>query len=83
MHIIDKKAKKILFNYFWKNGWIDDNKMIINDDDFLYAKEKGLMFDFTDKIIKHDELIIRINDLVKEINFENTVRAFLCSLSTR
>lgn len=77
----DKKAKKILFNYFWKNGWIDDNK--INDDDFLYAKEKGLMFDFTEKIIKHDELIIRINNLVKEINFENTARAFLCSLSTR
>ncbi|WIH84099.1 hypothetical protein NEI00_02675 [Brachyspira pilosicoli] len=85
MHIIetDKKAKKILFNYFWKNGWIDDDKSIINDDDFLYAKEKGLMFDFTDEIIKHDELIIKINDLVKEINFENTVRAFLCSLSTR
>ena len=37
---IDKKAKKILFDYFWKNGWVDDDKMHINEKDFLYAKEK-------------------------------------------
>ncbi|WP_297205357.1 hypothetical protein [uncultured Brachyspira sp.] len=80
---IDKKAKKILFNYFWKNGWIDDKKMSINDDDFLYAKEKGLMFDFSDEIIKHDELIKSIKNLLDEIDFNNTVKAFLCSLSSR
>ncbi|ADG72389.1 hypothetical protein [Brachyspira murdochii] len=79
----DKKAKKILFNYFWKDGWIDDREQKINDDDFLYAKEKGLMFDFSDKIIKHDDIIKNIPALLKEIDFNNTVKAFLCSLSTR
>lgn len=79
----DKKAKKILFNYFWKNGWIDDKKMVINNDDFLYAKEKGLMFDFSDEIINHDDLIKNINYILKDIDFDNTVQAFLCSLSTR
>ncbi len=80
---IDKKAKKILFNYFWKNGWIDDKKIFINDDDFLYAKEKGLMFDFFDEIINHDDLIKNIKNLIDEIDFNNTIKAFLCSLSTR
>ncbi|MEI0698733.1 hypothetical protein R4K92_07350 [Brachyspira intermedia] len=85
MHYIevDKKAKKILFNYFWKNGWIDDSKMHINEEDFLYAKEKGLMFDFSKEIIKYDELIKNISSLIKEIDFNNTVKAFLCSLSSR
>ncbi|ASJ20705.1 hypothetical protein BHAMNSH16_03180 [Brachyspira hampsonii] len=79
----DKKAKKILFNYFWKNGWIDDYKMHINEKDFLYAKEKGLMFDFSNEIIKYDELIKNISSIIKEIDFNNTVKAFLCSLSYR
>ncbi|EKV56890.1 hypothetical protein A966_07624 [Brachyspira hampsonii 30446] len=50
---IYKKDKKILFNYFLKNGCIDDNKMHINEGGFLYAK-KCLMFDFSNKIIKYD-----------------------------
>ncbi|MCZ9920452.1 hypothetical protein PQQ32_11705 [Brachyspira hyodysenteriae] len=80
---VDKKAKRILFNYFWKNGWIDDSKMHINEEDFLYAKEKGLMFDFSKEIIKYDELIKNISNLIKEIDFNDTVKAFLCSLSSR
>ncbi|MEI0495118.1 hypothetical protein R4J09_06815 [Brachyspira intermedia] len=80
---VDKKAKKILFNYFWKNGWIDDSKMHINEEDFLYAKEKGLMFDFSKETIKYDDLIKNIFGLIKEIDFNNTVKAFLCSLSSR
>lgn len=79
----DKKAKKILLNYFWKSGWIDDSKMHIDEEDFLYAKEKGLMFDFCKEIIKYDELIKNISDLIKVIDFNNTVKAFLCSLSSR
>ena len=80
---VDKKAKKILFNYFWKNGWIDDSKMHMNEEDFLYAKEKGLMFDFSKETIKYDDLIKNIFGLIKEIDFNNTVKAFLCSLSSR
>ncbi|KLI30156.1 hypothetical protein OFS07_13145 [Brachyspira hyodysenteriae] len=80
---VDKKAKRILFNYFWKNGWIDDSKMHINEEDFLYAKEKGLMFDFSKEIIKYDELIKNISNLIKEIDFNDIVKAFLCSLSSR
>jgi len=42
---MDKKAKDILFKTFWKNGWIDARDIRITDEDFDYAKSKGLMFD--------------------------------------
>ena len=41
------------------------------------------MFDFSDEIIKHDELTKSIKNLLYEIDFNNTVKAFLCSLSSR
>ena len=52
---IDKKAKKILFNYFWKNGWIDDKKIFINDDlvrdyDFRYLIKRDNVY-YIDLII--------------------------------
>ncbi len=90
---MDKKAKKILFDTYWKNGgWIDGNiwengELIPNPertaskDNFGYAKEKGLMFDnFT---ISHDECIKEIVKLSKSISKEKVTKAFLSSLSTR
>lgn len=36
---------RILFKTYWNNGWIDDKNRKIDDSDFVYAKDKGLMFD--------------------------------------
>ncbi len=90
---MDKKAKKILFDTYWKNGvWIDSDiwengELVPNPErrtdpkDFEYAKEKGLMFEpFS---ICHDECIEQIVKLSKAISKEKIARAFLSSLSTR
>jgi len=80
-YLMDKKAKKILFETHWKNGWIDSEKQTISQEDFLYAKEKGLMFDPLN--ISHDECVARIVALASEIPQSKLARAFLASLSTR
>jgi len=78
---MDKRAKKILFQTYWKNGWIDRAKRSISQEDFLYAKEKGLMFDLL--TISHDECIAKITTLATEISQDKITRAFIASLSTR
>ncbi|MCL2637795.1 MAG: hypothetical protein FWD48_05425 [Oscillospiraceae bacterium] len=78
---MDKRAKKILFQTYWKNGWIDKKDRKITHENFLYAKEKGVMFEpFS---ISHDDCVIRIIELAKEISQDEIVRAFLSSLSAR
>ncbi len=78
---MDKKAKNILFKHFWKNGWISASERLTTDDDFQYAKAKGLMFEpFT---ISHDECIHAIIKLLEEISDEHVIQAFLSSLSHR
>jgi hypothetical protein len=78
---MDKKAKKILFQTYWKNGWINDKDIIISKENFEYAKSKGLMFD--NITITHDECINEILEIVKKISMEKVSRAFLSSLSNR
>jgi len=78
---MDKRAKKILFQTYWKNGWIDRAKRSISQEDFLYAKEKGLMFD--PLTISHDECIAKIITVAAEISQDKITRAFIASLSTR
>lgn len=77
---MDKKAKHILFQTYWSaEGWRD--KPVTAPDDFLYAKEKGMMFDpFT---ISHDDCVSQIVKLAASISMEQTAKAFLSSLSTR
>lgn len=76
---MDNKAKKILFDTYWKNGWVDNPTTPVAD--FEYAKSRGLMFDpFS---ITHDECIKQINTLVNNISFDLVAKAFLSSLSTR
>ncbi|OUQ21173.1 hypothetical protein B5E84_04100 [Lachnoclostridium sp. An14] len=79
---MDKKAKKILFNTYWsKNGWKENTERYPSPEDFIYAKEKGLMFDpFT---ISHDDCVKNIVQLGKIITTNQVARAFLSSLSTR
>lgn len=76
---MDKKAKKILYDTYWKNGWLD--KPFVSPSDFEYAKSKGLMFDpFS---ITHDECIENIHKYTEWISFDAICKAFLSSLSTR
>jgi hypothetical protein len=81
--MIDEKAKKILFETYWKKGYgyLPEDKRHTSKEDFKYAKSKGLMFDpFT---IGHDDCISEIKKLSRIIPEEKVVRAFLCSLSAR
>lgn len=78
---MDKKAKNILFQTYWKNGWINNKDRKINSSDFFYAKEKGLMFD--PLTISHDDCVERIIEIGNKITFEEVTKAFLSSLSTR
>ncbi|WP_445364609.1 hypothetical protein ACJJIQ_10930 [Microbulbifer sp. ANSA003] len=77
---MDKKAKKILFSTYWKNGWIDSKDRVLSDEDFEYAKSKGLMFDPLS--ISHDECIDAITNLVGEISREKIAKGFVSSLSS-
>ena len=77
---MDKKAKRILFKTYWSSkGWKDEH--VTAPDDFLYAKEKGLMFE--PLTISHDDCINQIIEIVNSISSEQVVKAFLSSLSTR
>ena len=77
---MDKKAKSILFKTYWSSkGWRDE--YITTPDDFLYAKDKGLMFE--PLTISHDDCINQIIARVNSISSEQVVKAFLSSLSTR
>lgn len=82
MSLIDKKAKKILFDTFWKGGgWVDSSQRKAPPEDFEYAKAQGLMFD--PLTISHDALIERIVTLAQNVTADKAARAFLCGLSTR
>ncbi|MEJ6520366.1 hypothetical protein PQI64_11475 [Shewanella bicestrii] len=78
---MDKKAKRILFSTYWKNGWIDANNRSLSESDFNYAKSKGLMF--YPLTITHDECIIAITALVKGISQAQVTKGFLSSLTSR
>lgn len=61
---MDKKAKDILFQTYWSGkGWKRDH--ITDPDDFLYAKDKGLMFD--PLTIGHDDCVKRILEIAGTI----------------
>lgn len=78
---MDKKAKRILFGTYWKNGWINDHERITNSTDLEYAKSKGLMFD--PLTISHDQCLDQIFQILPEITKEKVAKAFLSSLSSR
>ncbi|MGI1678238.1 MAG: hypothetical protein K6L75_05880 [Cellvibrionaceae bacterium] len=78
---MDKKAKKILFSTYWKNGWIDSKDRVLSDECFEYAKSQGLMFDPLS--ISHDECIDAIDNMVNEVSREQIAKGFLSSLISR
>ncbi len=64
---MDKKAKQILYKYYWKNGWLDENERLITEEDYNYACKKGTMFTLDVKSISHDDCICKINKLLSLI----------------
>ncbi|MCL2678115.1 MAG: hypothetical protein FWE85_03575, partial [Clostridiales bacterium] len=79
---MDKKAKNILFQTYWRNGcWVDQKNRRVDSADFLYAKNNGVMFD--PLTISHDDCISHIVALSNKIPSDAVARTFLSSLSTR
>ncbi|AWB43783.1 hypothetical protein DCC85_05800 [Paenibacillus sp. CAA11] len=79
---MDAKAKRILVKTFWGAGGWKSGGYTCPDEDFQYAKSKGLMFD--PLTITHDECVERLRQLHDQvITKERVARAFLHSLSTR
>lgn len=77
---MDKRAKDILFQTYWSSrGW--KQEYTVDPDDFIYAKEKGLMFDPI--TIGHDDCVKKILEIADTIKPEQIAKAFLSSLSTR
>ncbi|MBO4997404.1 MAG: hypothetical protein J6D02_05335 [Lachnospira sp.] len=77
---MDKKAKRILFQTYWSGkGW--KQEYTTTPDDFMYAREQGLMFD--PLTIGHDDCVKRILEIAGKITQQKVVKAFLSSLSTR
>lgn len=79
--MIDKKANKILLQFYWKNGWTDAKDRNLSKNDFEYAKSKGVMFDPIS--IDHDACVKATIDLRNQINISVICKAFLSSLSSR
>ena len=80
---MDKKAKQILYKYYWKNGWLDENERLITEEDYNYACKKGTMFTLDVKSISHDDCICKINKLLNQFSKQSVVDIFVSSLSTR
>jgi hypothetical protein len=79
---MDKRALKILFDTFWSpSGWKTKSQQKISNEDFEYAKTKGVMFDPV--ILDHDQAIESLLGNVKNLNRRIVADAFLASLSTR
>jgi hypothetical protein len=79
--MIDPKAKKILFDTYWRSGWKNVSDQQTDVAHFAYAKEKGLMFDPV--TITHDECIHEILQISSELDASAVGKGFLSSLSTR
>lgn len=77
--MIDRKARKILFDAYWKSGWKADNS--ISEEDWSYAKSKGLLFDPVE--LSHDRLIERLCDVRDQTSAEAVGDAFVASFTSR
>ncbi|MCW3464164.1 hypothetical protein [Chitinophaga nivalis] len=76
---MDRKARNILFNTYWKKGWLPAVARYTHPADLAYAISMGVMF--TPYSITHDACIAQIMSLREELTPEITARAFLGSLT--
>lgn len=76
------RAFKILTDHFWTlQGWRRKEDRHISNEDFEYAKAKGMMFDPV--YLTHDETVEQASTAVRAIKKSDVVDAFVASLSTR
>jgi hypothetical protein len=79
---MDKRALKILHDTFWSSaGWKQQVRQGLKTEDFAYAKSKRLMFDPV--ALDHNNAVLRLTRLVKQVTARQVADAFLASLSTR
>ena len=79
---MDKRAKNILFKTYWTSaGWLREENRKIEEADFNYAKEKGVMFD--PLTITKAALISKLDNVIQTISKKMITDAFLCSLSNK
>lgn len=77
---IDKKAQKILFDTYWSSaGWKSEYKT--SPDDFNYALNASYMF--RPVSLKHNLVVDRVVEKLKQTELIAITDAFLASLSTR
>lgn len=76
---MDQRAKKILLQMYWHNGWRE--QPLIAPEDYAYGKAKGVLFDPI--TITHDECVKKIKELLVCYHPKQFGKAFLSSLSTR
>ena len=79
---MDLRARKILIETYWSpSGWKEKADQLTSDDDFEYAKSKGLMFKPVE--LDHAEAQDRLLGVIRKLNRRVVADAFLASLSTR
>lgn len=79
---MDKRAQKILFDTYWSStGWKRDNQRTLSDDDYAFAKSKGVMFDPIR--LDHADAVDRLSNATARLTRRIVADAFLASLSTR
>jgi hypothetical protein len=79
---VDKRALRILQNTYWSPaGWKSASEQHPSDEDFAYAKSRGLMFDAIE--LTHSDAVARLLLAVASTNRRRVADAFLASLSTR
>jgi len=82
MKYVDKRAFKILEDLNISNSVAKElDRGRITQEDFEYAKEKGVMFD--DIYLIHEQAYAMREEILKAISLEDVSEAFLYSLSTR
>ena len=81
MPVVDKRAREILLQTFWKNGWIRDADRRISADDFAHAKRMGYMFDPVE--MSHDQVVSKLIEERERADLTALSNAFLASLGSR
>lgn len=78
----DKRALKILFQYYWSSaGWRPERDRIAAPEELAYAKRAGVMFD--PRRVVHDDVVAQAIAGAALLSTRRVSDAFLSSLSTR
>jgi hypothetical protein len=78
---VDRRALKILFDTYWiSTGWRKESTRVTSAEDFMYAKQTGLMFD--EVHLSHQEIVKLLVNSVTAVDRRSVVDAFVVSLTS-